>query len=160
MTLEDLGNIGEIVGSIGVIASLVYLAVQIRRDTAQTALQTKATHATAFQNLIDHHTAIQMQMITNPELNEAIRVATDDRSSLTPAQARLAAMFRTHQVRSFYNAYRLFENGLIDVKALQTLDGNIKRVVNNDHFVEWWSGVKRDYPASFIRYIEQHMAGR
>jgi len=68
-------------------------------------------------------------------------------------------MFRTHQVRSFYNAYRLFENGLIDVKALQTFDGNIKRVTHNDHFVEWWNGAKQDYPAPFIDYIEQHMVG-
>jgi hypothetical protein len=31
MTLQDLGNIGEFVAAIGVVVSLVYLAVQIRR---------------------------------------------------------------------------------------------------------------------------------
>ena len=34
MTLEDLGNLGEFVAAIGVIASLVYLALQIRQNTA------------------------------------------------------------------------------------------------------------------------------
>ena len=33
MSLEDLGNIGELVAAIGVIASLIYLAIQIRQNT-------------------------------------------------------------------------------------------------------------------------------
>jgi hypothetical protein len=33
MSLEDLGNIGEFVAAVGVIASLIYLAVQIRQNT-------------------------------------------------------------------------------------------------------------------------------
>lgn len=157
MTLEDLGNIGEFVGSIGVIASLIYLAIQIRRDTAQTALQTKATHATAFQNLIDHHSTLQMQMITNPELNEVLRIAVSDPNSLSPAQIRLAFMFRTQQMRSFYNAYQLFENGLIDEKALRTFESNVKRVASTHHFGEWWNQAKQDYPTSFINYIENRV---
>ena len=33
MTLEDLGNLGELVGAIGVVASFIYLAVQIRQNS-------------------------------------------------------------------------------------------------------------------------------
>ena len=35
MSLEDLGNIWEFVAAVGVIVSLIYLAVQIRQNTAQ-----------------------------------------------------------------------------------------------------------------------------
>ncbi len=35
MTLQDLGNIGEFVGALGVVASLIYLALQIRQNTRQ-----------------------------------------------------------------------------------------------------------------------------
>ena len=38
MTLDDLGNLGDLVGGIGVIATLIYLALQIRQNT--TALRT------------------------------------------------------------------------------------------------------------------------
>lgn len=34
MTIQDLGAIGEFIGSIGVILTLIYLAVQIRQNTA------------------------------------------------------------------------------------------------------------------------------
>ncbi len=33
MTLDNLGNIGELIGAIGVIVTLVYLAMQIRQNT-------------------------------------------------------------------------------------------------------------------------------
>ncbi len=35
MTLQDLGNIGEFVGAIGVVASLIYLALQVRQTSRQ-----------------------------------------------------------------------------------------------------------------------------
>ena len=156
MTLEDLGNIGEFLGSIGVIVSLIYLAIQIRRDTAQTALQTRATHATAFQNLIDHHSTLQMQMIANPNLTEAVRVVVDEPENATPDQIRLTTIFRTAQMRSFYNAFQLFQNGLIDEDALRLFTLNIGRVVNNVHFDEWWDRAQQDYPAEFQSHINKH----
>jgi hypothetical protein len=33
LTLEDIGNLGEFIGAIGVVASLVYLSLQIRQNT-------------------------------------------------------------------------------------------------------------------------------
>jgi len=154
MTLDDLGNIGEFVGSIGVVVSLVYLAIQIRRDTAQAALQVKATHATAFQNLIDHHSSLQMQMMTNPTLSEAVQKETNEPDCMTPTQVRLAMMFRTQQMRSFFNAYQLFEAGLIDSAALRIFDENLQRVSNAALFDDFWKRVKNSYPESFISHVE------
>ena len=34
MTLEDLGNLGEFLGSLAVVASFIYLAIQVRQNTA------------------------------------------------------------------------------------------------------------------------------
>ena len=36
MTLQDLGSIGELVGALATIATLVYLAIQIRANTRAT----------------------------------------------------------------------------------------------------------------------------
>ena len=77
MNWEAAGAIGEIVGAAGVVASLVYLAVQIRQGSAQTELNTKAIHATAFQNLTDHHSTLYLSQVTNPEVRQAFLKATD-----------------------------------------------------------------------------------
>jgi hypothetical protein len=33
MSLQDLGNLGEFIGALGVVVSLIYVAVQIRHNT-------------------------------------------------------------------------------------------------------------------------------
>lgn len=43
MTFEALGNLGDFIGGIGVVATLVYLAVQVRQNTA--ALRTGSRQA-------------------------------------------------------------------------------------------------------------------
>ena len=46
MSLQDLGNIGEFIGAVGVVASLIYLALQIRQNT-------KAVRRTAHISAVD-----------------------------------------------------------------------------------------------------------
>ena len=50
MTIQDLGSIGEFVASIGVIVSLVYLAVQIRQNSKQLGDSAKQATQTSIQN--------------------------------------------------------------------------------------------------------------
>ena len=40
MTLQDLGDLGDLIGGIAVVITLIYLAVQIRQNTALITAQT------------------------------------------------------------------------------------------------------------------------
>ncbi len=42
MTIQDLGALGEFLGSIAVLATLIYLALQTRQNTAAIAAQVDA----------------------------------------------------------------------------------------------------------------------
>ena len=159
MSIQDLGSIGEFVSSIAVVASLIYLALQIRLDSKQTALQTKAIHATAFQNLIDHHSSIQTNIINNPELRNAVMMAREKPDEIDAESLLLYRMFVTQQLRSFHNAYHLLESGLIDQDQWKTLESNIKRVVTGRHFEEHWNNsAKSDYPEGFRDEIDRYRA--
>jgi hypothetical protein len=48
LSWQDLGSIGELVGAVAVVISLVYLAFQIRQNTRQIDENTKAAQASAF----------------------------------------------------------------------------------------------------------------
>jgi hypothetical protein len=47
--LEDLGNLGDFLGGIAVIATLIYLAIQIRQNTMQIAKNSE-TGRLSFEN--------------------------------------------------------------------------------------------------------------
>ncbi len=48
MTLEDLGNLGDFIGGIAVIATLIYVAVQIRQNTRQLRQSARDSRSAAF----------------------------------------------------------------------------------------------------------------
>jgi len=55
MTLEDLGNIGEFVGAIGVVASLIYLALQTRQNT-------RAVRVASFRQISESISALSLSI--------------------------------------------------------------------------------------------------
>ena len=52
MTLSDIGNIAEAIGAIAVVASLVYLAIQIRQNTAQIQHNSMLSRLTLQENFV------------------------------------------------------------------------------------------------------------
>ena len=50
MTITELGALGELLGSIGVIATLVYLAIQVRQNTRTARVQITTTMAQMAQS--------------------------------------------------------------------------------------------------------------
>ena len=52
MTLSDLGNIGEFVGAIGVIASLIYVGLEVRRNTKALSAQAHETVVSGYMDSI------------------------------------------------------------------------------------------------------------
>ena len=49
-TFQILGNLGEIIGAIGVVASLIYLAIQIRQNTARLEQSSEQLTMSAFES--------------------------------------------------------------------------------------------------------------
>jgi hypothetical protein len=50
MTISELGSIGEFIGAIGVVVTLIYLAFQIRQNTAQLQQNASMAKAAAVNN--------------------------------------------------------------------------------------------------------------
>lgn len=86
MTLQDIGNIGELVGAVGVVASLAYLAVQVRQNTTQIERNTKATQAASYQAMIDLISTMNISLSSSSEFAELMHKARHDPNPLTPAE--------------------------------------------------------------------------
>ena len=73
MTLEDLGNVGEFIGGLAVIATLVYLAVQIRQNTkllrrsAEQTSRSDSTAAIALAAQSPENAAVYHKGLTDPD---------------------------------------------------------------------------------------------
>ena len=70
MSIIELGAIGEFVGAIAVVTTLIYLTLQVRHGTEQTALNTQALELSAYQQLIGHISEFNVTTIQNSELRQ------------------------------------------------------------------------------------------
>src|SRR5262245_8258333 len=75
-TTEVLGNIGDLIGAVAVVLSLIYLAIQIRRNTE--ALQLSASESIS-RSVVDFNRI----PIESDEMNEIYLRGASDPSSLT-----------------------------------------------------------------------------
>ena len=76
MTMDQLANIGEIIGSIAVIISIVYLAIQIRTNT-------EAERTSTYQAVVSDFGALNNTMASTPELPHMFIEAMEDYHQLS-----------------------------------------------------------------------------
>lgn len=108
MTIQELGSIGELVGAIATIATLLYLATQIRQNT-------KATRVSSLQDTLDGGRDHTIQpLLTNPDLVEICgrgMAALEDLPG--PEQARFT-WFVVETVLQMQNVIQLHDEGILD----------------------------------------------
>ena len=136
MTLSDLGNIGEIVGGIGVIASLMYLAIQIRKND-------KSTRAATTQALLGRSTEMIMQQTYS---------GFDPESA---SRLQLENLF-FGIISHMNNAHYQRSIGILDDEAWAMFDSRLKRLVQSlDNFEDWWERYRGDFTPSFVDYVNE-----
>ena len=89
-----LGNYGEFVGAIAVVATLIYLAAQIRQNSLQLRLN-------SFQISSERYTGLIVSVLDNPARLAMFRDGLQSYSALDPDQQ---AQFHAHMVKAI-NAY-------------------------------------------------------
>ena len=85
--LEDLGNLGDFLGGIGVVATMIYLAVQIRRNT-------QAIQATSSMHEFLHNWRTMAQSsLENPEILKLHSRGMADFDSLSNPEKNMWFMY-------------------------------------------------------------------
>jgi hypothetical protein len=106
MHWDALGAVAEFLGVLGVIASLFYVASQIRRNsTALEAATNQALSDSAQQRLL-----VPAQ---NPELARALAKVREDMNELSPAERVQLAFFTRATFRGVQNAFFQHRQGLM-----------------------------------------------
>ena len=107
MSLDDLGNIGELVAAIGVIVSLIYLAVQIRQNT-------KTVRTSTYQAVLDYSNRVQELVLSNPNLERIWRVGRRDPTQLTDDERPQFRLLLTSFLNVYETMFLQYRRGTLD----------------------------------------------
>jgi len=147
MTLQDLGSIGELLGAIGVILSLVYLATQIRQNT-------KSLRAAAVDAAADRFIETTRLLSHNPELADLLEKGRSDYTALSGVQKR---RFRLHYLASslaFENMFQKYREGLIPESQWEGIAGALRQTIGQAGPRQAWTVIRSNLSPEFREYVD------
>jgi hypothetical protein len=112
-----LGNVGEFFGALLLLASLFYVAVQVRQNT-------QAMRASGQQALITNFYGNQQLLARDSELNDLLRRGVADFGSLSDAEKSRFGFLVVPYEGNLYNGLLLHRAGLLDRETLDQIGDN------------------------------------
>jgi hypothetical protein len=147
VSLETLNAIAQLVAAIGVVASLFYLAAQIRQNT-------KSQRSVVVDSLTSSLIALLGPQSFDPELMRSFAAAVEDWHGATVED-------RTRAVSTLFITFKLFENawfqqrhGTLDREQWEGWDLHIRVYYHRPGVQVWWSDRKAMFAAGFRKYLE------
>ena len=148
MTLQDWGALGELVGGLAIIVSLLYVGLQIRQGASATRAATNQAFTVQFSDLI--------LQITRPDLRDIFwrGIKGLDKlqgSEIAAFMALLASIMRTYETFYFERLEGRFESRMWDGYSLQLND-----LYNNVGVQEYWAIRRHQFSRDFDSFLVSH----
>lgn len=146
LSLSDIGNLAEAIAAVGVIISLVYLAVQIRQNT-------HAMKAASYQDLAEGITDWQSQIVQNESLARIYLQGVEDPNKLAQEEQLRFEMFIGNIFAKFDVAVDLYQRHMIDEKAMTPYTRVILSMLEAPGVADWWKTSQSFFSDDLRSYI-------
>jgi hypothetical protein len=145
VTLETLSSIAQIVAAIGVIASLFYLAVQIRQNTRSMRAVVVDALTRGIAEILSGQTPETLRGFARA-MENLERASDDDRLRALP---QFFALFKL-----FENAWFQQRQGTLDREQWQGWDAYIRTYYHHQGIKSWWRMRRAAFAPGFRDYLE------
>ena len=153
MEIQEWGAIGELVGGVAVIATLIYLAIQIRLNTAQARRDAIHSERGAFSF------PLQLCLLTESAENvEVLQAGLQDYSALPPSQAGRFNTLLLGLFVAYVTVVDFYQQAIIPADEFKASEGNFLRFLVTPGGRQWWDQTKNMYPSRGVDYVEDALA--
>jgi hypothetical protein len=147
VSLETINSIAQIVAAIGVIASLFYLAVQIRQNT-------KSQQSVVVDSLTSSLIAVLAPQASDPALTRACAAAVEDWNGAKEEDRLQAACVLLALFKLSENAWFQQRQGTLDREQWQGWDFYMRAYYHRPGVQTWWSLRRGMFSSGFRDYLE------
>jgi len=149
---EAIGAIGEVLGAVGVIATLAYLARQIRQNSEVVRSSTRQAISTT-------QLQVGLQIASDPALRGLALRWLSGAPAATPEEALAEDMFLRANFRAFENQYHQHLDGTFDDAMWRGYLENMKRTCTAPRIPEFWARNRSLYSRDFGAFVEDQLFG-
>ena len=148
MSLEDLGNIGELVAAVGVIASLIYLALQIRQNT-------KAVRRSSHQSAVEGFTNVNSILLQDSEATQIVTTGLQHPEELDANELTRFERWVGSLLAHMENLFFQHRDGIIEIERWEAYEAVLREFAVTRGYSVYWKRCRHRYSSSFQEFVEQ-----
>ena len=151
MSLEALGNLGEAVGAVAVLVSLVYLVIQLRQNTM-------SIRSSTYQSIVATAAACNQSVTQNKEIARLMRLGSRDPSLLDEDEQVQFSFLCLQFFDIFENLHLQYVHGVLDDAYWQPRLTAFLSLFDSPGFADRWSAYRLHYSSTYRELVESELA--
>ncbi len=145
-TLQDLGALGEFVGALGVVISLIYLARQMSQNTI-------SVRAASFNSMTENSIRLLEPSFKDGAFADFLHRAEEDPSSLSPNEMVRWDAYMTAAYRHFGNLVYQYRVGALDEQMWQSYRLTLKEHLRTLSWQTWFEQNRQSFSTSLADLV-------
>jgi hypothetical protein len=154
MTLENFANLAEVIGVVAVLASLIFVGVQIRQNTVQAKDANRLARAQMHQQIADGFTQVMsfMTQVDNKVIEDLFLDGDPKALSRADLQRFTATMMGLwkHLENVFYQQ----KEGFVSEAYWQSTCNYISLMIMRPGARWWWEERKAVFASEFVEFVD------
>ena len=146
--LQSLGSIGEFVGAIGVVVSLVYLAQQMKQNT-------NSVRAASFNAMVQNSIGLLEHSFRDPEFAAFIVRAERDPDALSGDESERWDAYMTAVYRHFGNLVYQHRVGALDKLMWEAYRATLKQHLRSPAWASWYEENAHVFSMALTREVAE-----
>jgi hypothetical protein len=145
--LEALGNLGDFVGGVAVVVTILYLAYQVRQNTA-------ALRVSSRQDIVESYRSYLRPGLEDPTLLALQIEGHRSYPDLSQPDRMRFAVLLTDQALHFQGALALHESGTLDDETFRAYRDHFAASMSTPGGSAFWSANRSSMPSDVVDSIE------
>jgi len=150
VTLDALGNLGDFIGGIGVVVSLIYLAIQVRQNT-------RAVRASSWQDVVSGARSV-LRLRFDHAHNGAWLKGLLDYPDLEPEELESFAAIATDEALQFQQVLSLYRAGQLDESTYEPYLRWFCSIVATPGGERWWQVSSQILVPAMVEEVDRRVS--
>lgn len=148
MNLEALGNLGDFIGGIAVVVTILYLAHQVRQNV-------KSTHSATYQGIVSSMSSFSRELAFDEERADLFVTGLAHPEELTNSQQTRFSLLMTSYFRCFENIHFQYTAKAIPDDVWQGWEYRIASSLKGPGCIYWWEREQLAYSGRFRKFVNE-----
>ncbi|PHS22624.1 MAG: hypothetical protein COA85_11120 [Robiginitomaculum sp.] len=160
MTLEEIYFIGQTVAVVAILASLVFVGLQVRQSNRAAVQANRLARADMSERTMRFFGDTMGELMRHPELAAAFRKVMFDDTKLTPVELTQILTFLNTTLNIHRTAFLSFSDGLIDERVMQAYESNTTWYLTAPIFAREWRRMlnMQMFDDEFANYVKNRFS--